>query len=380
MRIRKALAAGCVAVAVVITGTIPTAGCRREDHADHAPKRLYQCAMHPQIVSDEPGVCPICQMKLQPVEEAEHAPTVTPQTERNVGEVHPTGVPGHASFTLSTRRQQLIGVTRAPVEERDLEVEIRAVGKVAHDPELYRAITEYREALSGRRQVRESPWGETRQGSDAIVRASKLRLRQLGLSELELRQITEDDADPVNLLLPGKSVWVYARVYEYEIALVAPGQAVTITAPSVPGRVFEAEIAAVDTVLDPATRTARVRALVHTPDESLRPESFVHVKIRVPLGRRLAIPEEAVLDTGEHRIVFVVEGDGYFEPRSAGLGREAGGYYEVLSGLGAGEMVVTSANFLIDSESRFRSALSAISGTGAAPPAVPGHAGHGGSR
>jgi len=108
------------------------------------------------------------------------------------------------------------------------------------------------------------------------------------------------------------------------------------------------------------TRTVRVRGLVASAGATLRPESFVDVKIRVPLGDKVALPQEAVLDTGEHRIVFVVRGEGRFEPRAVELGRKAGGYYEVLSGLDEGDAVVTSANFLIDSESRFRSALAAF--------------------
>jgi RND family efflux transporter MFP subunit len=172
------------------------------------------------------------------------------------------------------------------------------------------------------------------------------------------------------LLLPGKSVWVYAQVYEYEAPLVARGQKIEVTVPSIPGRIFEAQVATIDPVLDPTTRTVRVRALVQTPDENLRPESFVQVRITVPLGEQLALPREAVLDTGDHQIVFVVRDGADFEPRSVGLGREAEGYYEVLSGLSEGEEVVTSANFLIDSESRFRSALAAFksgSASGAPP-------------
>jgi len=111
--------------------------------------------------------------------------------------------------------------------------------------------------------------------------------------------------------------------------------------------------------LDDLVRTARARILVATPDESLRPGMFVHVKLEIPLGKKLAVPFDAVLDTGENQIVFAVKGAGTFQPRSVKLGRQADGWYEVLSGLEEGEEVVTSANFLIDSESRFRSALAA---------------------
>jgi membrane fusion protein, copper/silver efflux system len=318
--------------------------------ASPAPRTLYQCAMHPQIVSDRPGVCPICGMRLQPVGE--------PSAATSEG-----GVPGHAAFTLSPERQQLIGVRTEAVERRPLAIEIRTAGRVAYDPGLYQALVEYREALRARGALSAATLREAREGADGLVRAAALRLRQQGISETQIRELTADGRDPLNLLLPGKSVWVYAQVFESEMELVHPGQEIVVTVPSLPGRVYRARLVAIDAILDPATRTARVRALVATPDESLRPESFVHVEIHVPLGDRIAVPENAVLDTGQRQIVFVVQDDGRFEPRAVQLGREAEGYREVLGGVEAGERVVTSANFLIDSESRFRSALAAFGGT-----------------
>jgi hypothetical protein len=378
------------AVATVVVVRTRPAGPTR---VATAPKQKYQCSMHPQIVSDEPGICPICQMQLTPVEEAPAAPA---RERRIVGYRHPMRpdvtspvpardemgmdylpifeespapagggtVPGHAPFTLSAERQQLIGVTRARIDVRPLVVEIRTVGRVAYDPKLYEAIVEYREALRARERIQDSPFREAHEGSAAIVRSAALKLRQRGFSEAQIAAIDRHGPDPVNLLLPGPSVWVYAQVYEYELDLVRPQQELVVTAPSVPGRTWTASVAAIDPVLDPATRTARVRALVSTPEADLRPESFVDVRIRVPLGDRLAVPEDAVLDTGAQRIVFVVVGEGRFEPRAVTLGRDAQGYYEVLDGLHPGEEVVTSANFLIDSESRFRAALTAFGAGG----------------
>jgi Cu(I)/Ag(I) efflux system membrane fusion protein len=258
-----------------------------------------------------------------------------------------TEVPGHAGFTLSTEREQLIGVTRGKVELRDLNTDIRTVGQVAYDPDLYQTIIEYREALH-------------HEGAEAVTGAAALRLRQMGLSDEMIQKLADPGHDPKNLLLPGKEVWVYAQLYEYEVDLVQPGQSVSVSAPSVPGRIYTAKVAAVDPILNATTRTARARILVATPDESLRPGMFVHVNLEIPLGKKLAVPFDAVLDTGENQIVFAVKGAGTFDPRSVKLGRQADGYYEVLSGLEAGEEVVTSANFLIDSESRFRSALAAF--------------------
>lgn len=354
----------------------------------------YQCAMHPQIVSDQPGTCPICGMKLERVDEpgvataprGTSAPAGTPLFYRHpmrpdvtspvpakdemgmdyvpIYEADVSGasnVPGHAGFTLSTDRQQLIGVTRAPVERRRLDSEIRAVGTVAYDPALYQAIVEYREALAAKRQLGEIAMPEARRGADAIVHAAALRLRQLGIAEPQLPELAAAAHGPADLLLPGKNAWVYAQVYEYEMDSVHPGQTVTISTAAQPARTYAGRVVAVDPILNTVSRTARVRIAVPTPDASLRPESFVRATIHVPSEEVIAVPADAVLRSGGREIVFVTGDDGTFEPRAVQLGREAGGYYEVRDGLRVGDEVVTSANFLIDSESRFRAAVAAFS-------------------
>jgi hypothetical protein len=359
---------------------------------------IYQCAMHPQIVSDHPGNCPICQMPLQRVDEAALHTAEAPRPARAIKFYrHPMrpdvvsdkpakdemgmdylpvyddedasgdgAVPGHAAFTLSPERRQIIGVTRDRVARRALAIDVHAVGRVAYDPALYRAIVDYREAVRSRGLLG-SARDEARSGGDALVHGAYLRLRQQGLSDAQVQTFVRADRDPVELLLPGDAVWIYAQVYEYEAPLVEVGQTMEVAVPALPGRTFSAKIGAIDPILDPATRTVRIRALVATPDKDLRPESFVRVTIHVPLGDRLAVPSQAVLDTGRHQIVFVVTGDGRFEPRAVTLGRSADGFDEVLAGLAEGDEVVTSANFLIDSESRFRAAVASFKRPDATP-------------
>jgi Cu(I)/Ag(I) efflux system membrane fusion protein len=318
------------------------------DHAaeDVAPHQaLYQCPMHPQIVRTEPGTCPICGMTLKRVDDLERGAST---------------VAGRAPFVLSAERQQLIGVTRAPVEVRPLTREIRAAATVANDPALYAGLIEYREALRSRGVLRSTSLDEAVTGSDALVRAAALKLRRLGLGERDVAALAS--LDPTTFILPGPKVWVYARIFEDDAPLVKPGMPLRIEIPSEPGRTVTSTVFAIDPVVAPESRTVRVRALVATPDADLRPDAYVTAVFEVPLGEHLAIPRSAVLDAGARRIVFVVSDDGRFTPREVRLGRVADGYYEVLDGVAAGEQVVTSANFLIDSESRIKAAVGAFGG------------------
>jgi Cu(I)/Ag(I) efflux system membrane fusion protein len=312
--------------------------------AESAPhEALYQCPMHPQIVRTEPGTCPICGMTLQLVENLDRSASA---------------VAGHAPFVLSAERQQLIGVTRAPVEVRNLTRDIRSTATVANDPGLYAALVEYREAVRSRGLLRATSLHEAATGSDALVRAAALKLRRLGFGERDVAALA--DLDPTTFILPGPKVWIYAQLFEDDAPLVKPGMPVEVEIPSQPGRSVSSTVFAVDPVVAPESRTVRVRALVATPDADLRPDTYVTAVFKVPLGDHLALPRGAVLDAGAHRLVFVVSDDGRFEPREVRLGRAANGYYEVLDGVTAGEQVVTSANFLIDSESRLKAAVTAF--------------------
>jgi len=158
------------------------------------------------------------------------------------------------------------------------------------------------------------------------------------------------------------SIWVIADIYEYEIPLVQAGQKAAITLSYFPGESFEGTATYIYPSVDPRTRTAKVRFDLPNPEFRLKPEMWASVELKIPLGRKLAVPEDAVMDTGTMPMAFVDRGQGYLEPRPIQVGPKVKGFYEVLAGLKEGERVVTSANFLIDSESRLSGAMGGMAG------------------
>ncbi len=271
-------------------------------------------------------------------------------------EAAPIAVPGQATVTLSEEQRRQIGMTTAAIKRRELSVVVRAEGQVAYDPDLYHAINEYAQAAKARDAVKESPYPDAHQRADALVDASDLRLRQLGLSQDQIAAIAGSTLPPTNLLFsgPGGSVWVYAQIYEYEIALVKPGQSVELTTLAYPGRRFHGVVKSLDPILSSETRSLRVRISVPNESGLLTLQMYVDAQIHADIGRQLALPTSALVDTGTRQLAFIDLGDGRIEPREIAVGRQAEGYYEVLSGLKEGERVVTSADFLIDSESKLK--------------------------
>ena len=157
-------------------------------------------------------------------------------------------------------------------------------------------------------------------------------------------------------IAPVDPVWVVASVYQYELPLVREGMAAAILTPFLAQQSRSGRVSYINPYLDPETRTGEVRLEVPNPRGDLKPGMFVDVVLERDLGERLAVPESAILYAGDRRVVFVDLGDGRLAPRDVTLGPKAGDYYEVLAGLKAGEIVVTSGNFLIAAESKLKSA------------------------
>jgi Cu(I)/Ag(I) efflux system membrane fusion protein len=352
-------------------------------------KELYYCPMHPNFTSDRPGSCAICGMNLVKKEKTEVPATTQPaeKTHRKIlfyrnpmnpqvtspspmkDEMGMEYVPvyeeektaAHPGVYINPAKQQLIGVKKEKIQIRKLTGQILTIGRVAYDPALFTAQQEYLQAFKSSQTISRDNLGYIEEQSAALIKTMKQKLLAMGMSDTEIDELAKQGRPQQNLYLPGsedKNVWVYITIYEYEAGLVKTGTPVEVRAIAYPADVFEGQVISVTPILETATRTLKVRALVDNPENKLKLEMFVNVAIKYDLGEKLAAPEDAVMHAGTKNIVFIAKPDGYFEPRTVRLGPKAQGYYEVLAGLAENEEVVTSGNFLIDSESKLNAALS----------------------
>ncbi len=260
-----------------------------------------------------------------------------------------------------------------------------------YSPELVATQQEFINALKWARQNNISGSDEKRdtmktmlsKDASSLVEAARQRLALWDISNDQIKKIEETGKpirtltlySPVNgyvvqkmairgmRVMPGEklfdiadlsTVWIVAEIYENELALVKQGQSAKIFLSYFPGKEMNAVIDYVYPTLSTETRTAKVRFTLPNPGNQLKPQMFTNVEIAIPLGKKLTVPSEGLLDTGTRQVVYVDKGDGYFEPREVRTGLKVDGLIEILSGLKQGEKIASSAIFLIDSEAQLK--------------------------
>jgi RND family efflux transporter MFP subunit len=401
-----------------------TDGSSHDGHDHAGESELWTCSMHPQVIQEKQGICPICHMELTPLK---------------------AGGDGGGTVTIDPVVVQNIGVRTAPATRGPLVQSVRAVGYLEepepmhrdinlrvngwietlhasidgmvvargqplfelYSPELVVAIDEL---ISARKQLDRMPEDAS---ARSLVESGKRKLLQFGLEREQIDTLAALDTAPttVPILAPmdghltekkvyeGAAVragdlvmrlasrhrmWIDAQVHEQQMPLISDGQPVRATLISQPGQVFKGKVLFVHPHVDPQTRTALVRIEIDNEQLHLRQGMYATVTIAADSYREATlIPREAVIDTGRRQVAFVALGEGRFEPRELKLGLPGhDGTVEVVEGVGVGETVVTSAQFLLDTESRMKEAVAkhlsggltghgAAGATGATTPASP---------
>jgi Cu(I)/Ag(I) efflux system membrane fusion protein len=319
------------------------------------------------------------------------------------------------TVTLDPARRQLIGVKTDEAQVSDLTRTIRAVGRVTYDETRLADVTlkfdawigelyvDYVGAQAGKGQKLFTVYGpellaaqqeylelKARAGrseaTGTLLAAARKRLALWDMTATEIQALERSGAPfdyvafhaPISGTVVTKNVvegtaqkagmtlmriadlsrvWVEADVYESELALVQPGMPVTVVLPYLPGRTFDGTVDYLYPYLEGQSRTGRIRVVLDNPDGVLKPDMYAEVKLKADLGERLTVPEEAVIISGETRVVFEDLGGGRLAPRIVQTGQRADGRIEILSGLELGDRVVTSGNFLIASESRLKAGI-----------------------
>jgi len=411
--------------------------------------QLYSCGMHPDIISEEPGNCPICGMTLTPIKTASAVAT-TPKGERKIkywrAPMDPTYIsdePGKSpmgmdlipvyedevaegAISIDPITVQNMGLRTALVQTGGLIRTIRTVGDVDYDekklyiinskttgwieklyvnttgeivekgqplleiysPELVSTQEEYLSALENYRALEDSPYEEARKGALELLNSTRKRLEYWDIDEGQIEELKRNGElkktlslySPANGVVLHKNavegahvkagsdlfriadfstVWVLAHIYEYELPYIKLGQKAKMSLSYLPGEGFQGKVIYIYPYLDQKTRDVKIRLEFPNPGYRLKPEMYANVVIESELpGERILIPEEAVIRSGKREIVFVDVGEGKYAPREITTGVSGqGDLVEVRKGLLAGEIIVVSGQFMLDSESKTQEAI-----------------------
>jgi len=262
-----------------------------------------------------------------------------------------------------------------------------------YSPELVSSQDEYLLALRTQQKLKDSPLPEVHEQAEELVQASRERLHLWTVSDQQLNELARRGKANTYLTIASQNtgyvidkkvfkgmfvepqtrlytiadlstVWVNAEIYEYEVPFIKVGQTGKVTLTAYPGRAFYGRVSYIYPYLNPESRTVKVRLELPNSEMQLKPEMYGDVEIHVNRGYQVAIPDQAVLDSGIRKIVFLVRGEGMFEPREVKVGPKIGSLYEVQAGLEVGDRIVTSGNFLIDSESKLMAATDMMGSLG----------------
>ncbi len=301
----------------------------------------WTCSMHPQVKQNKPGKCPICGMELIPVYKGEEGKIVIDQ-----------------------KIADTVGIKSQPAKRILITKTIRLPAKVAYDNDLYLAQQEYLSSFYNLQKINLAGVSDEGQKNriKETLEAAKFRLYLFGYNDEEIEKLQQLKEPDKNLIYPGKKVWMHAEIYEYDLNIVKPGMKAIATTPAYPSEKFYGVIRFIEPVLNPQTRSTKARIEFDNPEGKLKLEMFADLEIKVSLGKHLAIPETALIDTGTRKVVYLDLGNGRYKMQEVKTGFEADVYVQVLSGIKEGDMVVTDGNFMLDSQSTLTGGQSLLYG------------------
>lgn len=448
-----------IAILAFVSIGLFVVGCSSADNSQNTSQEamseeLFTCGMHPNVIQEGAGNCPICGMNLTPL----NSPTSESNTDNtsSSGEkeilyyrapMDPTYIspkPGKSAMgmdlvpvyageeafgstvKINPATVQNIGVRTATVIKKDLNQNIRTVGRVDYDetrvrfvqtkfsgwieksyvdktgqnvrkgdtlleiysPQIVTAQEEYLATFLRLKQAVNDNREAAIENLKSTLISTRKRLKNFDISNAQIERLENEQLINKTLKIyspysgivdkkhvqdgmevkPGmklysisdiNNIWVYADVYEYETPWIQEGRDATMTLSYIPGKKFKGKVDYIYPYLDSKTRTLKVRLTFPNTDNVLKPGMYANVNISsVQINDAVAVPTEAVMFSGERNLVFIALGEGRFAPRDVEIGIESGdGYYEIKEGLQAGELVVTSSQFLLDSESKLQESI-----------------------
>ena len=381
------------------------------DHSGHASGErkilFWYDPMHPAYKAYKPGIAPDCGMELVPKyadEDAANLPVGTVKISTDKQQL--IGV-----RTMEVERKPLVRSIRTTAqltadETRIAHVHVKINGFIdkvyvdyvgqlvkkgqplftLYSPDLVATQEEYLIAKKGEKTLGNSQFQDVSQGAQSLLDSARRRLKLWDISDDQIRKldqtgevtrtltfyspvngfVTDRKAFPETSVTPDmdlytisdlSSIWVNADIFEYEVPYVRLGQTVKMQLSYFSGKTYTGKVTYIYPSVDPVARTVKVRIEVPNPNFELKPQMFANVEFDVNYGTHVVVPQEAVLDSGNTQTVFVVHEGGAFEPRKVEIGPKIEGNVVITAGLSAGETIVSSGTFLIDSESRLKSAM-----------------------
>ncbi|MBZ5667606.1 MAG: efflux RND transporter periplasmic adaptor subunit [Acidobacteriia bacterium] len=368
--------------------------------------------MHPAYKSDKPGIAPDCGMQLVPKYADDE--TATSKMPAGTVKIAPEKQQLIGVRTATVERQSLARTVRTTGqltsdETKLAHIHVKVNGYIdkgyvdyigqlvkkgqplftLYSPDLVATEEEYLIAKRGAKEMGASQFPDVAQGSQSLLHSTRERLKLWDISDEQIKKldetgevtktltfyspvsgfVTDRKAFPQTAVTPDmdlyvisdlSTIWVNADVYEYEVPFVKVGQTADMQLSYYAGRTYTGKITYIYPTVDPVSHTVKARIEFPNPNFDLKPQMLANVQLKINYGKQIVVPQEAIMDSGDKQYLFVVHDGGVFEPRVIQMGAKLEGNVVVLSGLNAGETIVISGNFLIDSESRLKSAMSGM--------------------